>query len=691
MAIKSVVRSVMLLLLLTLSATASARTESWSEDALLHDGRIIKVSREVDYTLQFGRDTFLKSWPDKFQLKFKHPDTQETIEWQGEQYFEPVLLDIVDGVPYLVVHGRPGKSTEKIYGCPELPYIFLKYKKGFFGKWTPITVEQFPVVLQDANLSPRYPDFPQHMDQHDETMHQIIEGRPSRDLSRDEVLWNIREVEGSSGGGFQAKIPRGYDSWYSTYKNSYRNERKINDCRPPRTQLPPLILPTATGGSPELLETIDYAPDRVSTGDDWERLTFDQKRERECKKLFRPADPDDYMQDQRFINDSTGKKRVPYSKSGQFQMGARVLCDEHVWFVTHQEERGKIVITKLTITGDLVFRVSFPKPEPIPGFVGYISIPSLRSEAAYLYFDWMDFRDINREWHIKRILKLRMREPQAEVISTAINQNADQSPNANEIKAAVQTTQKTVVKSFRDCPSCPEMIAIPGKNYAIGKYEVTQAEWKAVMGENVQDDRSGPTVGADKPVLHKDLDRAQRYITQLNKMTGKNYRLPTEAEWEYACYGGSQTEYCGSNNVDDVNWYKGNSKGVPHTVGQKQPNGYGLYDMSGNVWEWMSDCWKGNCELRILRGGSYLYHPLSIRAAYIYGKKNGYSDIGFRLAGTLNDNRDGLLPIDASAEEPERMHRSQAPKACGCSGGTPFGKCKCSVSTQGTCSCVIEN
>jgi hypothetical protein len=93
-------------------------------------------------------------------------------------------------------------------------------------------------------------------------------------------------------------------------------------------------------------------------------------------------------------------------------MGIRVLCDDDVWFVTHQEEPGKIVISKFTATGDLVFRTSFRNPDRVEGFIGYIRVPSLRSEGGYLYFDWLDFRDINREWHIKRWLKMRMKVPE---------------------------------------------------------------------------------------------------------------------------------------------------------------------------------------------------------------------------------------------------------------------------------------
>lgn len=348
-----------------------------------HDGKMIKVERKVYEITRFrifdplfGLLPFyprIQTLGNKFSLQFKHPDTQETITWQGELGLEPELLDIVNGVTYLVVNGRVTKDTETIYGCPELPYIYLKYESGFFGKWHPVPVEKAPDVLRIANLP--------------------------------------RHSSGNDGGYFQQVIPRTYEEWNYLYKNNHLNERQFGDCRPPRAPLPQAFLPVAIEGSPDILETIDYVSERVvPIGDEWGRLAFDQKREGACRKLFKPADPNDYMQDQRFINDSTGNKRVPYSRNGQFQMGTRVLCDEYVWFVTHQEERGKMIISRFTINGDFVSRISFPKPEPIQGYVGYISIPSLRSEAGYLYFDWMDFRNMHQEWYIKRILKMRMRE-----------------------------------------------------------------------------------------------------------------------------------------------------------------------------------------------------------------------------------------------------------------------------------------
>lgn len=301
----------------------------------------------------------------------------------------------------------PNKETESIYGCHELPYTYLQYDSKMWGEWKVIPVDKAPDILRNANLSPKYPDFGELNAQMEAIETSRRGGRPRRDMSPDDIQRMMSPAEQHSAGFFQRTIPRTYEEWNYSYKNNHLNERKYNDCRPPRAPLPLVILPSAIEGSPEVLETINYTLDRIPTDDEWKLLTFDQKREGECKKLFRPTNRDDYRQGQRFINDSTSNKPVPYSKSAQFDMGVRVLCDEYVWFVTHQEEPGKIVITKFTITGDLFFRTSFRNPDRI----GYINIPSLRSEGGYLYFDWMDRSKIKGEWHIKRILKMRMREP----------------------------------------------------------------------------------------------------------------------------------------------------------------------------------------------------------------------------------------------------------------------------------------
>jgi len=127
-------------------------------------------------------------------------------------------------------------------------------------------------------------------------------------------------------------------------------------------------------------------------------------------------------------------------------------------------------------------------------------------------------------------------------------------------------------------------------NFYIGKYEVTQKQWKAVMGNN-------PSLfkGDDLPVENVSWHDVQEFLRKLNQITGKDYRLPTEAEWEYAARGGDKSlgyQYSGSNNINEVAWYDSNSNLKPHPVGQKAPNELSIYDMSGNVSEWCSDWYR---------------------------------------------------------------------------------------------------
>ena len=152
-------------------------------------------------------------------------------------------------------------------------------------------------------------------------------------------------------------------------------------------------------------------------------------------------------------------------------------------------------------------------------------------------------------------------------------------------------------------------------SYSIGETEVTQTLWLAVMSSN-------PSYfsGSNQPEEFVSWKNCQDFIMRLNALTGENFRLPTEAEWEYAARGGNKSrgyKYAGSNNIDDVAWYSSNSNSETHNVATKQANELGLYDMSGNVWEWCQD-WYGSYSsgnqtnptgpssgtFRMLRGGS---------------------------------------------------------------------------------------
>jgi formylglycine-generating enzyme required for sulfatase activity len=181
-------------------------------------------------------------------------------------------------------------------------------------------------------------------------------------------------------------------------------------------------------------------------------------------------------------------------------------------------------------------------------------------------------------------------------------------------------------------------------DYYIGKFEVTQKQWRVIMGS---DPPELYFKGCDDcPVERVSWNDAQEFITKLNSKTGKTYRLPTEAEWEYAARGGSKSvgyKYSGSNNIDEVAWYSDNSGSKTHPVGQKKANELGIYDMSGNVWEWCSDWFKGypgssgvtdyTGSYRVNRGGSWNRSAINCRSANRSGgtPDNRSSSIGFRL------------------------------------------------------------
>jgi formylglycine-generating enzyme required for sulfatase activity len=204
-----------------------------------------------------------------------------------------------------------------------------------------------------------------------------------------------------------------------------------------------------------------------------------------------------------------------------------------------------------------------------------------------------------------------------------------------------------------DCDSSEKPVhQVTVSDFYIGKYEVTQKEWREVLGA----DPPGLFFkGCDNcPVEGVNWDDIQQFLSTLNAKTGKSFRLPTEAEWEYAARGGSLGQgysYAGSNNLDEIAWYSKNSGSRTHPVGQKQSNELGLYDMSGNVYEWCADSWHGSYTSapstgrawidshrvtnRVKRGGGCVGYPRNCRvsARLPSGQMDrGIVGCGFRLA-----------------------------------------------------------
>jgi len=243
---------------------------------------------------------------------------------------------------------------------------------------------------------------------------------------------------------------------------------------------------------------------------------------------------------------------------------------------------------------------------------------------------------------------------------------------------SAQAHAENLNKVFKDCVDCPDLVVIPAgsfdmrwesnanpghrvtiaKSFAIGQTEVRREQWFAVMGTQP----ANRTTFANTPVVEVSWDEIQIFIQKLNAKTGKQYRLPSEAEWEYACRAGGHHEFCGSNIGSAVAWNGSDCMAPPCNSGDKvnpvagiTPNAFGLYDMSGNVWEWVEDSyhdehhkyvgapidgsvWQGDGKRRVIRGGSADGGPYAVYANKLGGrdpKNNAYHDVGFRLVRML--------------------------------------------------------
>ena len=245
---------------------------------------------------------------------------------------------------------------------------------------------------------------------------------------------------------------------------------------------------------------------------------------------------------------------------------------------------------------------------------------------------------------------------------------------AQKLAAARQAELPQPGQTIKDCADCPEMVVLPAGSFEMGSYddadsrpvhrvniagfllgktEVTQGQWKAVMGSSPS---SFGSCGDDCPVERVSWNEAQEFAQRLSQKTGKQYRLPSEAEWEYAARAGSNAKWSFGDNesqLGDYAWFSANSQNKTQRVAQRRPNAFGLFDMHGNVWKWVQDCWHGDysgaptdgsawttgcsSSSRVLRGGSWISSPAYLRSAN-RGRgapDNRLYDYGLRLARTL--------------------------------------------------------
>ena len=276
----------------------------------------------------------------------------------------------------------------------------------------------------------------------------------------------------------------------------------------------------------------------------------------------------------------------------------------------------------------------------------FIDAKSPTVTITVLYVGWQSKQVELTAGHKEQITLIENKKKESET-ANSISIPVKDGINIEMIKVEAGTFMMGATKEIKE----PYKIELPAhevlltEDYYIGKYEVTQALWNVVM-----DSKYSTNDGDLLPKNYVSWNDCQEFIEKLNKITGLKFRLPTEAEWEYAARGGKKSKrylYSGSNNVLDVAWYDGNSSNKRHPVGTKQANELGIFDMGGNVSEWCQDLWgqyQNDSQINplgssagtkhVLRGGNYFFDIRICYLSYRMFAESNYKDAfnGFRLA-----------------------------------------------------------
>lgn len=373
--------------------------ERWKDQVQLHDGRVVESIRSVAFHYGGGElsQAFTK-WPDQYALEIKNPNTGELIKWQSPRGFMQLAVDFWEGTAYGVILQNYISADLKQYGCPSIPYVFFRYDQRN-RVWKQISIADFPTQLLRVNLSVRY----------DGTY--MANGRTQ----------TVKDIgsRNRTGSRINPEIPTSFESWDSEHKNPWRVGHYQDGCRGtiPSNQDP--AHPQSIGQhsknvAAEIIETKVYDPpmevveDNHGSFERWNALSFNEVQHKQCMSYIKQVSDYSDRPELRgwfiFVNDSTGNNKAKFT--------GQVLCNsDAIWFTDYVIEKGRVVLSKFTIKGDFIYRLSFARPDTQVFHDGYIVQSTFKSDGTYLAFDWWNSNQGGYSHILKRALKIRLEEP----------------------------------------------------------------------------------------------------------------------------------------------------------------------------------------------------------------------------------------------------------------------------------------
>ena len=378
----------LLVALIAISSTGcSGQPKEWIDVAQLHDGTTLEVTRRE--TFSFGDGPFSEAFqrmPHFHELEAVVPGTRSELRWKGPYEMMPVMLDFADGVPYLVIMPNSTFSDMKSYGCPAIPFVFLRYERAE-STWHQIQPASMPAALTRANLSGS-----------DNTLGQIRDHWQSAEQIADANAL----LERMSDGYFASTIPRDFASWNFAKKEADKHRHFKDGCHVAQASVGSLLagLPSQRVAL-EVLESTDLSPEQVMSSDAWSKLAWDAERANRCNEFIKQEYEGSSAEV--FIKDPSGLKRAPFP-------GFQICEPDALWLGNYLPGK-KVMLSKYLPTGERLYTISFEEPAAPPGHAGSVMDPTFKSANGYLTFDWWNSNQEGYERSVVRRMKVRLKEP----------------------------------------------------------------------------------------------------------------------------------------------------------------------------------------------------------------------------------------------------------------------------------------